>query len=640
MAWRRAGRTGHGFTVPTVLPAAPPTAPSTVPQPVPAPEAPAAVLPTQRQAAHLRDDEPAVPTADALAQLRAAGQHVLLVQGPGRLTVLVGPYGVVVLTSRQWRDVTVERDRVLVGGTDLTGELFALAGLGETLTTRLAATGLAPGEVRLVVHVGTQPRLDVTAGPVRLVGDLTGFVEARGVRLNGHQVTVVRDAIAREVPVREDGTVNPSRLPPTAEPWAVWLDGEQAAAVTASAPGPLVVAGRAGSGASTVAVHRAVHLARRSPGTVLLTAATPPMADELRRRVLVLAPELAHRVRTVTVATLQRSLLAEAGATLAVDDEAVAAAWEAVWRTAGRRTGLESLKAGRPYWQDEVTRVIRSRGLTELGQYLASPRAGRLHPLDEQQRAQVWDLAQAYRAELAARGLADRADVAAAALAHARRSTGRYSAVVVDQVEDLDCFALGTVATLAGGALTFVGDPEQALDVDGCSLRELGVRPAAELQLTRSWRDVPELAALAQEVLRGAPRLHIPQYVRSATRGLRAERLLARVAACAEQDGPGSVLVVHLHDEGADETVDALVAAGLAARNVVDEGAPAVRVGTVAQVKGLEAEHVVVVDVDHRWYVRDTAGLVGPELEQDRLLRRRLHVAVTRARRTVWIGGV
>lgn len=629
MAMRRrtsGSRVGRGFAVPAVLPA-----PAT------------ATLPTAR-----RPDLAPRGDPQALAALRAGGHHVLRLRGADdEPVVVVGRGGVFVLVERPWRGVVVQGDRALAGGDDVTAELFPPARLGDLLTGHLADLGLAPGEVHLVVHLPADPAPDRRVGPVHLVGDLLRHITSFGVRLTSHQVELVRGAVAAAVPVLDEPPAAPgpglAEEPVTAEPGTVWLEPEQARAAVAAVTRPLVLTGAAGTGTTTVAVHRAVHQARQQPGLVLLTAVSAALVDELRHRVQVLGPEIAHRVHTVPVAAVQRTLLAERGVTAGVDDAEVARAWEAAWRTLGARGGLETLRAGRPYWQDEVTHVVRSRGLTSLEQYLALPRTGRLHPLDPVMRGRVWQLAEAYRAELAARRTSDGADLAAVALERARDAPRRYRAVVVDQVEDLDCLTLRTLAALTSGgpgSLTLVGDSRQGLHVGGFTFDELGLRPDGMRTLTVGHRADADLTVLAEHVLGGSPERHLPQYVRSATRRLRAERLVAHVAACAQQDGPQSVLVVHLDEEGVDETVLLLAGAGLPARHLLDEGVAAVRVGTVAQAKGLEAVHVAVADVDHRWFVRDPAGLAGPELEHDRLLRRRLHVAVSRASRSVWIGAV
>jgi hypothetical protein len=76
------------------------------------------------------------------------------------------------------------------------------------------------------------------------------------------------------------------------EKWGVFLHPSQRALVERSFSGPARVAGSAGTRKTIVAIHRAVRLARENPNAkVLLATFSEPLAAELAKRVLVLAPE-------------------------------------------------------------------------------------------------------------------------------------------------------------------------------------------------------------------------------------------------------------------------------------------------------------------------------------------------------------
>ena len=65
--------------------------------------------------------------------------------------------------------------------------------------------------------------------------------------------------------------------------WAVFLHPDQRRTVTRDFAGPARVSGSAGTGKTIVALHRAVHVARRGEGRVLLTTFSPLLAKALSR---------------------------------------------------------------------------------------------------------------------------------------------------------------------------------------------------------------------------------------------------------------------------------------------------------------------------------------------------------------------
>jgi hypothetical protein len=90
------------------------------------------------------------------------------------------------------------------------------------------------------------------------------------------------------------------------EKWGVFLHPSQRALVERSFAGPARVAGSAGTGKTIVAIHRAVRLARDNPNAkVLMASFSAPLAVELAKKVLVLAPETGGVVPRITTSSFQ-----------------------------------------------------------------------------------------------------------------------------------------------------------------------------------------------------------------------------------------------------------------------------------------------------------------------------------------------
>ncbi|VXA97798.1 hypothetical protein [Curtobacterium sp. 8I-2] len=64
---------------------------------------------------------------------------------------------------------------------------------------------------------------------------------------------------------------------------------------------------------------------------------------------------------------------------------------------------MRSSRFSRSYWEDEISHVIKGRGLTLFDEYADLARIGRKHALPLETRQAVWDLYEAY-----ARGLRER----------------------------------------------------------------------------------------------------------------------------------------------------------------------------------------------------------------------------------------
>src|SRR5690606_37434245 len=99
------------------------------------------------------------------------------------------------------------------------------------------------------------------------------------------------------------------------EKWAVFLHPDQRSLVERSFNGSARVSGSAGTGKTVVALHRAVHLARRkSDSRVLLTTFSTTLANALKMKLGHLAgnePAVVDRITVEAIHDLARRLYAE-----------------------------------------------------------------------------------------------------------------------------------------------------------------------------------------------------------------------------------------------------------------------------------------------------------------------------------------
>ncbi len=414
------------------------------------------------------------------------------------------------------------------------------------------------------------------------------------------------------------------------------------------APGPVLLAGSAGSGKTTVAVHRLVAAAcsPEAPSALYLSYSTPLVeharglyrdlavargVDPDRRppdfftfgdlyRSLVPRDFREHQARPMTEA-LFREWFRKAGRSM---DPAL------VWEE------LRSILKGACLAPDQP--MLDEETYFELGRKRA--------PLFVDERPEIYRIAQRYQEWLAEEGRSDRIDLCRRALAEARRRRLKgYDVVVCDEVQDLTelevsfVLSLSRRTDLAGVLLT--GDTQQIVNPSGFR-----------------WAEVRRLAGKAAHLKTAPP-------VQRLRRNLRSVRPLVELANAllllrrevfgrSEEDEPEEAVIegpVPIEISAPEEEALAAIR-GFGPRCAVltfdDDEAERLRreldterVFHVREAKGLEFESVVLWkllepdrDLVDR-FVRSTRE-AAPRLEREARFKRllqHLYVGVTRARR-------
>lgn len=288
------------------------------------------------------------------------------------------------------------------------------------------------------------------------------------------------------------------------------LNSLQREVVERSYPGPAWVSGGPGTGKTTVALHRASHLASRLPATgpadgdrpVLLATFSKQLAADLRGRLPDLAgPAVAGRVDVINIDALawRVARAAEPGVPRNWLGEAQALD---MWRSLLAETaGAGGAQAGwdPQFLQDEWTRVVLGYAITSRLEYLRVRRARRPRRLNRSERAGLWELFAEYSRRLAAANLWTFRQLTAHAarleMARAARAGARYAHVVVDEAQELSptqWMLLRALAAPGPDDLFLVGDPGPRVDGIPVSLASLGIDVAGRSsRLTVSYRPEP-----------------------------------------------------------------------------------------------------------------------------------------------------
>jgi hypothetical protein len=445
------------------------------------------------------------------------------------------------------------------------------------------------------------------------------------------------------------------------------LDAEQAAAIAAEPSRPLLVLGSAGSGKTTVALHRLARIAAARRGARLAVVVPEEGLARLSRRLL--EPLGLPRAR---VETLERWLSRAAAAAfggrtfrLSPDTPPAVAALKRhpalrgplLARVAGsRRTAFASL---RPLLAEVFTDRGFLRGVVEAAQgtlapsaveevvrhtllQIAAPLARQLEGVDPERLVTLdgRPIEAGTPDELA--GTVDLEDLVLCLFLRGRaggEAAESLDHLVADEAEDLSLFELELLGRLLGeGASSTVAGDEAQQTLSSFAgwepaLEALGARDAAVVRLEISYRCPRPVAELAAAIL-GAP-----APLRAARNGVpvghhhfpdeaQAHLFLAGALQDLSDREPRASVGVVCAGPDAARALHASLSEIPACRLVLHgEFAfePGVDVTDVANAKGLEWDYVVVPDASARAYPR------GDEA------RRRLHVAVTRASHQLWI---
>lgn len=226
------------------------------------------------------------------------------------------------------------------------------------------------------------------------------------------------------------------------------------------------------------------------------------------------------------------------------------------------------------------------------------------------------------------------------------RGRGAIEHLFVDEAQDLAPVELSVLVDLVTEqkSVTLAGDTDQRLKVDSGFvdweplLEDLGMTHVAVEPLRIAYRSTRQVLALARAVLGPladdeppiAPRSGAPvEHHHFPSPGAAAAFLAAALRPLATREPRASVAVLARYPEQADAYYDALEMAEVPrlsrVRNYDFSFRPGVEVTEIRQVKGLEYDYVILVDVNASSYPAEDEA------------RYQLHIGATRAAHQLWV---
>jgi len=469
-----------------------------------------------------------------------------------------------------------------------------------------------------------------------------------------------------------DDDVLEAMLSAPLERWRVFLHPSQRRLVERNWSGAVRVLGGAGTGKTVVAMHRARWLANqliesRTAGRVLFTTFTRNLATDIRANLTkICSPEELQRIEVIHLDGWVMNFIKGQGLQVRVfNEEARNSCWSLAMDVADTSLALDE-RFYREEWKD----VVLAQGCRSHNDYLMARRVGRGTRLNRQQRAQIWPVFDALRAEFRQRGLwePEEAKQIAADLLNRPEQPPLYAAVVVDEAQDLDLASFSLLRALVGpphpNDLFIVGDPHQRIYGKPVVLSRCGIDIRGRARKLRiNYRTTEETRAWATAVLHGLDfddldggsdpasdyrsLLHGDQpLVRGFEDPAEEQRFLVETLHQLQKDQQslGSTCVTARTNKAVERLESLLKSEGFATRVINadesdDPSDPALRLATMHRVKGLEFDQVFLpgLTADQLPLRRILDGCpdqLSKELfeQQERSL---LHVAATRAKKRV-----
>ena len=448
------------------------------------------------------------------------------------------------------------------------------------------------------------------------------------------------------------------------------LAREQRRLVDMNAEAPILVEGAAGTGKTTVAIHRACWLAVQvfagQEDKILFLSYSADVARGVSHTLREMCPSVVFdRIEVDTIdrwAASRLEQLMPGFKSPVTHAKSVEKAWDRARRT--------SFPGGMRRWsstwlKNEYDAIIVGHGLKTQEEYLRHPRRGRGR-LSRKERKQLWNFFSAYRQALEGEGIMEREDMYRE-LATSIEDGLEYCAVVADEIEEMTPAALRLIRHIVPAGpndLFLAGNPFQRIHGQPLSLSDCGIQiDGGKHTLTSNYRMLSEVHAWATARLRGTVFEDMQGHsVTLEEDGLHQRSRLDYQLFDKPQDEVQAVAAYlkNLEDDSGRSTVCLVTRTEAQLKEYKrgleeleceltplkpTEGNPSVSgpwMATMHQVKGLAFDHVIAMGVRKGKMPLRSADSKLQGVAKSRALRREfslLYMVATRARKTLLITG-
>ncbi len=281
--------------------------------------------------------------------------------------------------------------------------------------------------------------------------------------------------------------------------WIAFLHHSQRALVQRTFSGPAKVTGSAGTGKTVVAMHRARKLARDGEH-VLLTSYVSTLCENIERNLVKLCTPAEHE--NITVSTVHKQALR---LVRDVEPRTRPATDEDVHAILDNLRSLHAPDHDSDFVRAEWHAVVRRQNIANWPEYRRARRTGRGRGLAVKERKLLWQIFGQTLETLEKRCLLDWTGLCRRAreLIENGQVTSPFTAVIVDEVQDLDIAAIRLVHAMSSPEnLMLCGDAGQRIYPSGFSLSALGIQVRGRSMVLRlNYRTTEQIRRLADRML-------------------------------------------------------------------------------------------------------------------------------------------
>ena len=301
------------------------------------------------------------------------------------------------------------------------------------------------------------------------------------------------------------------------EKWRVFLHPSQRKLVKRRYNGPARVLGSAGTGKTVVAMHRARHLSASSQERlplvggrqrILFTTFSSTLAADIAANMQKISTkDELRRMDIVNLDSWVSRFLRENEMDFKIEYEE--SVLQDIWKKAVSDSGT-TLDLETSFYSDEWAQVILAQEINDLAAYSHAKRTGRGIRLNRKQRMEVWKVAEEYRKQIKSLRIRD-VDFAmseCAGLVRRAHPDGMYDHVIVDEGQDFSAPAFRLIRALAGpereNDIFIVGDARQRIYRRKAVLSQCGIKIVGRSSILRiNYRTTEEIRRRAVAVLEG-----------------------------------------------------------------------------------------------------------------------------------------
>jgi superfamily I DNA/RNA helicase len=462
-----------------------------------------------------------------------------------------------------------------------------------------------------------------------------------------------------------------SKQKPEIDDKPLQLQGEQRKVLSLPLNIPIQIKGAAGSGKSTCAIYRALHLISANPDLFKQTrVGVFSYTNSLKNYLKASMPKNldASAVTVITPHAWMYRFLDQQGFWKAnsvirhMDREAYIV--KSIRETKSQFPVAKILNKPSDFFKDEID-WIKGRSLRDLEEYVATKRTGRgsQDRVTSSDKEVIWRTLCIYNSYLRENGLVDFSDYVLASLEiieNRERFSPPFTHIVIDEAQDLSPAALKLLRHLADpdfNSITIIADTAQSIYNSGFSWSDVGIhiRGGRTIELTKNYRNTKQIALAAKQILSGDPDYDSYSTSDMPTR----DGSLPVLAHCKDQSSQmdlinrhlstldlvkSTVVVAHKSRRGAQLAAQHLKSMGHFPIEIIGSKGSQFKdnglfICTLSSLKGLTFDHVILIDLNAGQipYMKRDDGI---EDEEEARERRLLYMSMTRAKYSLLMSSV